>query len=484
MAFFSIFYLFSFVTLLAYLFLHYVVRLRNSTTGSVSNKNFPLPPGTTGWPLIGETVEYFSKLKNGIPEKFVTNRINKYSSSVFRTSLLGEPMAMLCGAEGNKFLFSNEGKAVQNWLPKSFNKIFPKSQDKSVSEQGAQLRKILHPFLKADALHRYVPIMDAIMKQHLERDWGGENVNVWDAVTKFTFMIAFRLLLSIEDPKKVEALGKIIRDIVDGSMSLAVNLPGTAFHRAVKASEAVRKELQDVIKQRKLNLLEKGTSNEDLLSSMLTVKYVNGQFMPEFDIVTVLVGMLHGGTHTLNAALTFIMMYLAELPDVYAEVHREQIEIARSKEPNQLLNWEDIGRMKYSWNVANEVLRVRPPAFGTFREAVTDFVYAGYTIPKGWKLHWSSHSTHKDPEYFPEPEKFDPSRFEGSGPLPYTFVPFGGGPRMCPGKEYARLVMLVFMHNVVTKFRWEKLIPNEKVVSDPLPRPIQGLPIRLYAHSP
>ena len=49
------------------------------------------------------------------------------------------------------------------------------------------------------------------------------------------------------------------------------------------------------------------------------------------------------------------------------------------------------------------------------------------------KIYWTPHSTHKNPEYFPDPEKFDPSRFEGNGPAPCTFVPFVGGPRVCPG---------------------------------------------------
>jgi cytochrome P450 family 26 subfamily A len=97
-------------------------------------------------------------------------------------------------------------------------------------------------------------------------------------------------------------------------------------------------------------------------------------------------------------------------------------------------------------------------------------------------LYWSASSTHKNPEYFSEPEKFDPSRFEGKGPAPYTFIPFGGGPMMCPGNEYARLEILVFMHNLVKRFKFERLILDEKIVFDPTPKPEMGLPVRLIPH--
>ena len=62
------------------------------------------------------------------------------------------------------------------------------------------------------------------------------------------------------------------------------------------------------------------------------------------------------------------------------------MEIAKSKKPGELLNWDDIQKMRYSWNVACEVLRLAPPLQGAFREAINDFVFAGFSIPKGWKV--------------------------------------------------------------------------------------------------
>ncbi|MED6180817.1 hypothetical protein PIB30_013900 [Stylosanthes scabra] len=159
------------------------------------------------------------------------------------------------------------------------------------------------------------------------------------------------------------------------------------------------------------------------------------------------------------------------------------MEIAKTKaEGEELLDWKDVNKMRYSWNVACEVMRINPITPGGFREAIDDFTFNGFSIPKGWKLFWSANSTHKNEKYFPEPEKFDPSRFEGNGPAPYTFVPFGGGPRICPGNEYARLVIMVFLHNFVKRFKWQVLNPNENIVVDPFPVPANHLPIRLYPH--
>ncbi|XP_055810668.1 beta-amyrin 28-monooxygenase [Solanum dulcamara] len=462
------------------LFLHFLFYKNKSNLSGA-----PIPPGKTGWPVFGESLEFLSTGWKGHPEKFIFDRMAKYSSIVFKTHLLGEKAAVFCGASGNKFLFSNENKLVQAWWPNSVNKVFPSSTQTSSKEEAIKMRKMLPNFFKPEALQRYVGIMDHIAQRHFASGWENhEQVVVFPLAKRYTFWLACRLFLSVEDPNHVAKFADPFDVLASGLISIPIDLPGTPFNRAIKASNFIRKELVRIIKQRKIDLGEgKASSTQDILSHMLLTCDENGKFMGELDIADKILGLLIGGHDTASSACAFIVKYLAELPEIYEGVYKEQMEIAKSKGPGELLTWEDIQKMKYSWNVACEVLRLAPPLQGAFREALSDFIFNGFSIPKGWKIYWSANSTHKSGEFFPEPDRFDPSRFEGSGPAPYTFVPFGGGPRMCPGKEYARLEILVFMHHLVKRFKFDKIIPDEKIIVNPMPIPAKGLPVRLYAHN-
>ncbi|KAL3825521.1 hypothetical protein ACJIZ3_021550 [Penstemon smallii] len=440
----------------------------------------PLPPGSTGWPVVGESLEFLSTGWKGHPERFILDRVAKYSSSVFKTHLLAQPFAIFYGAKGNKFLFSNESKLVEIWWPSSIVKLFFSSNTQASSKEGAiKVRKLLPDFIKPEALQRYVGIMDDMARRNFADGWENkEEIVTHPLVKKYAFSTACRLFLSIEDQQHVDKFYKPFEVLIAGMISIPIDVPGTQFNKAIKASNIIRKQLIFIVKQRKIDLGEgKASPNQDIMSHMLSTSDEN-----ELQIADKIFGLLVGGHDSISSACTFIVSYLAELPEIYQGVYKEQMEIANSKAPGELLKWDDIQKMKYSWNVACEVLRLAPPIPGAFREAITDFMYKGFTIPKGWKIYLSINSTHINPEYFPEPKKFDPSRFEGSGPAPYTYVPFGGGPRMCPGKEYAKLEILVFMHHLVKGFKFEKIIPDEKIVVNPMLAPAKGLPIRLYPH--
>ncbi|XP_022960871.1 beta-amyrin 28-oxidase [Cucurbita moschata] len=443
------------------------------------------PPGAIGLPIIGESLEFLSTGWKGEPEKFIFDRLNKYKSDIFKTSIVGVPAAIFCGPACNKFLFSNENKLVTSWWPDSVNKIFPASTEINSKESAIRLKKLLPRFLKPEALQRYIGVMDELAQRHFASSWENrEQVLVFPLAKSFTFSLACRLFVSLEDRIHVERLSEPFQSIAAGIISMPIDLPGTPFNRAIKASNFVRKELLSIVRQRKSDLAEgKASPTQDILSHMLLTCDEIGQYMNESAIADNILGLLIGGHDTTSAACTFIVNYLAELPQIYDGVYREQMEIAKAKAAGELLKWEDIQKMKYSWNVACEVLRLASPLQGAFREAINHFVFNGFYIPKGWKVYWSSNSTHKNHAYFPEPYKFDPSRFEGNGPAPYTFVPFGGGPRMCPGKEYAKLEILVFMHNLVKRFKWTKLLDKEKIIVDPLPIPEKGLPVRLFPHT-
>ncbi|KAF5730560.1 hypothetical protein HS088_TW19G00151 [Tripterygium wilfordii] len=94
-------------------------------------------------------------------------------------------------------------------------------------------------------------------------------------------------------------------------------------------------------------------------------------------------------------------------------------------------------------------------------------------------IFWVTNMTHNDDTIFPEPLKFDTTRFEKQASIPpYSFIPFGGGARICPGYEVARIETLVTIHYLVTQYTW-KLCSDNFFKRDPMPVPTKGLPIKI-----
>ncbi|KAF8041131.1 hypothetical protein BT93_B3144 [Corymbia citriodora subsp. variegata] len=440
-----------------------------------------LPPGSFGWPVIGESLEFLRCQGEGRPEKFIQDRMSKYDSPVFKTSVFGEPMAVLCGPAGNKFLFSNESKKVALWWPSSVGKLLGRCLVSKAGDEARSDKKMLMSFFNPEALMRSVGIIDEVTKDHLRTHWEGKDqLEAYSTLKQHTFDLACRLFMNITDPQLISRLAGHFHVFLRGVVDLPLNVPGTDFYWSKKAVDSIRKELRALVKQRRAEMENKTASpSQDIITHLIANGDENGKLMPEAEIINNVLMLLFAGHDTSTSTLVLIIKYLSELPHVLEKVVAEQREIAASKAQGELLQWGDLQKMRYSWKVISEVMRMTAPVYGAFREALVDFTYEGYTIPKGWKLHWSACSTHRDPDYHLRTLTFDESRFEGSGPAPYTYVPFGGGPRMCLGLEFARAELLVFLHNLVVGFHWSLVDPDEKIIYHLMPIPAKGLPIRL-----
>ena len=292
---------------------------------SSTRANFP--PGKKGWPMIWETLEYFKVSQKGNPEMFIMDRMSKYSTDLFQTSLFGENFAVFCGASGNKFLFSNEKKYVTSWWPRFMLKVFFSAESlENIDQQDSiKLRRVVVEFFSSEALQHFIPIMDLMAKEHLEADWSafGE-VKVLPLSMKYTFALACRLFMSIRDPNHVIRFADPFDLITNGITSLPINIPGTAYNRAVKAGKVIHQELLAVIKEKKKELLENKarTVAGDLLTNMLLASDENGRVMNDMVVACSFMGLLIAGHHSASSAITFVVKYLAEFPHVYSEVFK------------------------------------------------------------------------------------------------------------------------------------------------------------------
>nr|ATG29967.1 CYP725A22 [Taxus chinensis] len=444
-----------------------------------------LPPGNLGFPLIGETIQFFTALRSKPPTKFFDERVKKFGL-VFKTSLIGHPTVVLYGPAGNRLILSNENKLVHIAWPNSFMKVI--GQDSLMGKTGEEhriVRAALSNFLCPQALQNYMAKMSKEIQHHINEKWKGKDeVKVLPLIRSIIFSIATSLFFDINDKHQQERLHDLLDIINEGKVSIPLELPGTSFRKALQARSKLDEILSGLVKCRRSDLLSGiASSNQDLLSVFLTFKDERGNPFTDREILDNFSLMLHASYDTTISPLTLIFQLLSSNPECYEKVFQEQLGILGNKKEGEEISWKDLKDMKYTWQVVQETLRMFPPVFGTFREAITDIHYGGHTIPKGWRILWTTYSTHHREEYFTEPDKFRPSRFEEEGRhvAPYTFLPFGAGLRICPGWEFSKMEILLFMYHFVKTFRsYIPVDPNEKILADPLPLPANGFSIKLF----
>ncbi|KAH7846755.1 hypothetical protein Vadar_017782 [Vaccinium darrowii] len=268
-----------------------------------SSGNANIPPGKTGFPVIGETLEFLSTGWKGHPEKFIFDRIAKYSSSIFRTNIIGSPMVFFCGLNDHRFLFNNENKLVQVWFPGSLEKVFLQSKRISPADEFQENPNFVRKFFQPLVLQGHVGLMDTIAHCYFVTHWEKKDTVVVLPLAKhYSFLLACRVLMSVEDPDIVAPLEKPFGLVLKGVISFPINLPGTPFNRAIKAATFIKKELLVIVKQRKIALAEgRASPTQDFLSWLLSTSDENGNFMSEEEIANKMFGMLIGSQDNITS---------------------------------------------------------------------------------------------------------------------------------------------------------------------------------------
>ncbi|KAJ1405381.1 Cytochrome P450 [Sesbania bispinosa] len=420
-----------------------------------------LPPGSFGWPLVGETYQFlFNKI-----EHFLQQRLKKYSSEIFKTELLGEPTVVLCGPGANKFISMNEPNLVKVWYLKTQRRFF-NLPDAAMPKQAVVASapvKILG-FLKPEGLASYMgKRIEPIIDQHFMTHWEGKTeLKVYPLVKAFSLTLAYQFYLGIDEPHHVAKFANKFEDLFTGIYSIPVDFPGSKYHRTLKAASEIRKEIQFLIKE-KIDGFSKGQVMNDLLAHIVGAEQ-SGKYMPKIEISNIIMGLMNSSYIPIATTLAFMIKQIGQRPDIYQKILSEHADVTRSKVWCSTRLGQHTEIEIYMGCCTGDYETLPNCTRSSFREAVTDITYEGFTIPKGWKIFWAIIGTNKNPKYFHDPESFDPSRFEGNVPAPYTYIPFGAGPRSCPGRDYTRFVILTFIHNLITKFKWEVILPDEKVI--------------------
>ncbi|KAK3228763.1 hypothetical protein Dsin_000644 [Dipteronia sinensis] len=398
-----------------------------------------LPPGNLGLPFVGETLQLIAAYKTENPEPFIDERVNKFGP-IFTTHVFGEPTVFSADPETNRFIVQNEGKLFECSYPGSISNLLGKH---SLLLMKGSLHKRMHSltmsFANSSIIRDHL-LVDIDRLVRLNMDSWTDRIFLMEEAKKITFELTVKQLMSFDPGEWSESLRKEYVLVIEGFFSLPLPLFSTTYRRAIKARTKVAEALSLIVRQRRKESNESaGERKNDMLEALLATG--DGGFSDE-EIVDFLLALLVAGYETTSTIMTLAVKFLTETPLALAQLKEEHEEIRENKMMGREgLEWSDYKSMPFTQCVVNETLRVANIISGVFRRAMTDIDIKGATSSPG-----------------------------------NVFTPFGGGPRLCPGYELARVELSVFLHHLITRFSW---VPAEedKLVFFPTTRTQKRYPI-------
>ncbi|CAK7328175.1 unnamed protein product [Dovyalis caffra] len=414
------------------------------------HKHKNLPNGSMGWPLVGETLALLKPHESNSLGIFLQERVSRYGK-VFKSHLFGSPAIVSCDHELNMFILQNEERLFEASYPKAMNDILGEFSLLIISgDLHRKLRNFIVTFTTVSkSSPRFLKFAENVAISMLESWKGCKEIDFLQDVRKLTLSLMVKSVLSIEpeEPKASKILDDF-RTYMKGFVSLPLNFPGSSYSKAVKARARLASTMRVIIKEREKR--NAGLIKADFLDVILSKR----EALTDEQIVSVALDILLGGYETTSTLIALIVYFLGHAPKAFQTLKEEHEAIRKSKQVGEPLYLGDYKKMEFTNNVIHESMRYGNVVKFLHRKAIQDVQYKEYFIPSGWKVIPVLSGPHFDPSLHESPLKFNPWRWENEGTRKKV-MPFGGGPRLCPGAELAKVEIAFFLHHLVLKYRWK-----------------------------
>lgn len=399
----------------------------------------PLPPGETSVSLrrtmawqrdpLGRSLEAYARY-----------------GPIYTHRVLHRPVVAMIGPEANHFV-TVSGAEHFSWRRGMFGEeLIPLLGDGLITTDGEyhdRARAIAMPAFHRQRMDDAVAVMVDETQRAVERLPVGVTADLYGWARDLSMSISMRALLGI-DPHDgdrghafAEAFECALAYLDSPLWSMPLRGPGTPWARLQRARRRLDVMLYEEIVRRRREARDGG----DILSMLLAARDEDGAGFTDRELRDQVCTMLFGGHDTSSSTLSFLLYELARNPEVLARVREEEQRVLAGADPGVDQLAHELPELEMAFD---ETLRLYPPVWFGPRLSVSEFEFAGYRVPAGTHVTYSSWTSHRLPEVFPDPDAFRPERFapEARKAIPKgAYMPFGGGRRICVGKRFGHLVV-------------------------------------------
>jgi len=326
-------------------------------------------------------------------------------------------------------------------------------------------RAMIDPAFSHTRLEKAFPLMNEAVQEMLERmlrqESGTENI-IDVEMTHITADIIFRTILSAplsaEDAQQIFSAFNEFQEAVQRITLLhAYRLPAYfQKKKSEKSAAKIRPILAKVIRKRYEDF-QSGTDieNRDILSSLMhATDKESGKHFSYDELVDHICMLFLAGHETSASALTWSLYLVSECPDIQQKIYAEICEVTKGGE----INFTHIKKLKFTFDVFREALRLYPPVGFFLRTASEDTCMRDREVKKDAMVMVSPWLIHRHQDQWKCPHQFMPERFaenDAKESLKSSYLPFGKGQRLCIGQGFANQEAVLILANLIRNFRFE-----------------------------